>query len=265
MKIVIPTKGRIANQLTLENLPPDLYVRTILVCPSNERFWLSQRHPHIGGVVVQPDDEMGIAFKRKWIVETCEEDKIVMLDDDLRFAVRRDDNRGLFRKATAEDILRAFEELDNRLSPEIPHAGFSVRGSGIGASAKEGGWQTTGKRMIYTLGYYLPIVKKEVEFGRILSHEDMDITLQLLSKGYPNAVNFSFVVDQKFGNPGGCSQERKISDANDDCMLLAHYFPSYVSVDEKTYTNSPSRLETRCSWMKCLEDGIRARKLRESK
>src|SRR5262245_3696326 len=58
---------------------------------------------------------------------------------------------------------------------------------------------------------YLPIVVKECELGRIETREDMDITLQLLRKGYPNAVWQTTVNDQRgYDAPGGCTNERKI-------------------------------------------------------
>jgi len=255
MKIYIPTKGRVQNQLTLENLPPDLYVRTILVCPKSEAFRHRQRHPH-AEVLEQPDEDMGISEKRKWIIDICDEDKLVMLDDDCRFAVRREDDPGLFRKANNEDITLAFAELESMLCEEIPHAGFAVRGAGIGELARQGGWQKTGKRMMYSLGYYLPIVRYWAEWGRIKTHEDIDITLQLLSMGFPNAVNHTFVTDQKFGAPGGCTNERTVESNNEDCLKLQALHPEYVTIEEKTYTSSVPRMETRCAWQKCLKDGI---------
>src|SRR3990167_54603 len=201
MIIIIPTKGRIGKQLTIQNLPKQLYHKVYLVCPEKEKFWHQQNHSQIT-VNTQPDPDMGISAKRKWIIDTTDDEKIVMLDDDLRFAYRRTDNPTLFRKAEEADLLEAFQQLENILSPEIPHAGFAVRGSGIGAAAQVGGWQTTGKRAMYSLAYYLPTVKANAEFGRLSTHEDIDVTLQLLRKGFPNAINFSFVTDQKFGAQG---------------------------------------------------------------
>jgi len=259
MKIIIPTKGRINNQLTIANLPIELQKITTLVCPEKERFWHSQRHAHIS-IVVQPDPNMGIAEKRYWIIKTCQEDKLVMLDDDLRLAIRRIDDPGLFRKAGPEDIIKAFRELEEILSPEIPHAGFAVRGSGIGDAAKRGGWQITGKRAMYSLAYHVPTVLANAEFNRISTHEDIDITLQLLRKGFPNAINFSFVTDQAFGKPGGCSDERTVEKNNLDVLKLVELHPGYVRIVEKDYKVSTPRLEVVCAWQKALKDGLLNRK-----
>lgn len=253
MKIYIPTKGRIKNQLTLENLPPELYVQAVLVCPPSEVNRMRQNHEH-AQILAQPDENMEIYQKRAWLVEQCPEDKMIMLDDDLRFAVRREDDPAKFRKAEPADIFIAFQELENILSEAVPHAGFAVRGMGIGETAQEGGWQEA-KRMIYTLGYYLPIARYWAEWGRMRIREDMDITLQLLSMGFPNWVNHSFVTDQKYGNPGGATSERNVQISNEAAELLAELHPGYVALEEKTYLNSPSRLEVRCQWQKALKDG----------
>jgi len=258
MRIIIPTKGRISNQLTYQNLPEELRKQTTFVCPQSEGFWLEQKYP-AAKVIRQLDPNMRIGDKRKWIMDTTEEEKIVMLDDDLRFAVRRDDNPGLFRKAEPADISRAFFELGEILSPEVAHGGFSVRGSGIGTSAKKGGWQISGKRMQYSLGYHVPTVNANASFGRLNSREDMDVTLQLLTKGYPNAVNFSFVTDQKFGNPGGCTAERVIELADIDALALVGYFPQFVTAVQKEYKDSPNRLEVVCQWQKALDYGYTIR------
>lgn len=258
MQITIPTKGRISTQLTFTNLPPDLQKQVVFVCPDNERFFLSQRYP-TATVIAQPDPGMGISEKRKWIVETCSDEKILMLDDDLRFAVRREDDTGLFRAATHDDIRRGFFELQEILSEDVPHAGFAARGGSIGALARQGGWQISGKRMMYVLGYYLPTVLKLAEFGRVFTHEDMDVCLQLLGKGYPNAVNFTLVVDQKFGNPGGCTAERDIAKSNEDVQKLAAFHPGFVSIVSKVYSASTPRLEVVCQWQKCLDAGMALR------
>lgn len=262
MKIIIPTKGRLKNQLTMQNMPRELYPDIVIVSPSKERFFHQSNWEGVLAIS-QPDDNMGIAAKRKWIIENELDDKIVMLDDDLRFAVRRDDDPKLFRKAEPKDILLAFWELENKINERCPHAGFGVRGSGIGDAAQAGGWQTTGKRMMYSLGYHVPTIKEKIILGRLSTHEDIDVTLQLLLLGYPNAVNFSFVTDQAFGKPGGCTNERTIGQNNLDVMQLAEFFPGYVRVTEKQYKESVPRLECVCQWQKALSDGLLKRKQRE--
>jgi hypothetical protein len=111
--------------------------------------------------------------------------------------------------------------------------------------------------MMYSLGYYLPIVVKECELGRIETREDMDVTLQLLRKGYPNAVWHTTVNDQKFNAPGGCTNERTIEHSNADAYKLAQLHPGYVSTIERLYKVSVPRVEVVCQWQKALQDGLK--------
>lgn len=258
MRIYIPTKGRVNNQATYKNLPDLLKTDVIIVCPIEEVEQLQGNCP-LSTVVSQPDSSMGISAKRKWIIDTTEYDRIVMLDDDLRFAVRRLDDPGKFFSAQPRDIVIAFAELEAMLDEETPHAGFAARGGAIGPLAEKGGWQEA-KRLIYTLGYYVPIVRQHAIFGRLSTHEDIDVTLQLLTKGFPNLVNFGFLTDQKFGNPGGCTEEREIVNSNADCLRLKELFPEFVRLTFKEYAGSPERIEVVCSWIKALDYGLQNRK-----
>jgi hypothetical protein len=111
--------------------------------------------------------------------------------------------------------------------------------------------------MIFSLGYYLPIVVKECELGRIETREDMDVTLQLLRKGYPNAVWHTTVNDQREAYaPGGCSSHRTIESSNADAYELQRLHPGYVRVVERAYKGSVPRKEVNCQWQKALEDGL---------
>jgi hypothetical protein len=147
-----------------------------------------------------------------------------------------------------------FERIEEKLSPEFPHVGFGPRQGNN--TLKDVGWKTP-SRMIYSLGHFLPIVVKECELGRIETREDMDLTLQLLRKGYPNAVWGTTVADQRqYDAPGGATNERTIESSNADAYKLAQLHPGYVDVVEKPYSTSVPRKEVRCRWKKALEDGL---------
>ncbi len=262
MKIYVPTKGRVGRQATLANLPVELFDDLYVVCPEHE-IDAHKRAGEFAKFIAQPDPNMGISEKRKWIVDQCPDDRLVMLDDDLRFAMRRSEAPGQFRKASDEEVIRGFLEMEAMLDEETPHIGFGARGGSIGPLAERGGWQEA-KRQMYVLGYHVPTVRREVIFGRVKTHEDMDVTLQLLTKGYPNLVNFSLVVDQKFGNPGGCTDERSDEVNEADCLLLQAAFPQFVKVKKKEYYTSKDRVEVICYWQKALDHGLQIREQRES-
>jgi hypothetical protein len=255
MEIIIPTRGRIDRQLTLQSLPGELRKQTTLVCPEAEAVPLACRWDV--QIVVQPDPNMTIAAKRAWIMRECLRngyDKIIMLDDDLTFSTRRSEHDTALRSIRGEELIPEFQRIEDKLGPEYPHVGFGQR---QGNNRVKPGWQSPA-RMTYSLGYYLPIVVRECELGRIETREDMDITLQLLRKGYPNAVWNTTVTDQRgYDAPGGCTDERTIESSNADADRLAELHPGYVRVVEKAYKASVPRKEVVCQRQKALQDGLR--------
>ena len=211
-------------------------------------------------VMAQPDDGWTIAQKRKWIIEEFHRlghEKIIMLDDDLRFSTRISEGDWHLKEIRGDELAAEFFRLEEKLGPDCPHVGFGPRQGNN--TLEEVGWKQ-GTKMCYSLGYYLPVVVKECELGRIETREDMDITLQLLRKGYPNAVWMTTVNDQrKYDAPGGATDERTVESSNADARRLAELHPGYVSFTERKYKASLPRVEVICQWKKALEDGLRAK------
>jgi hypothetical protein len=181
-----------------------------------------------------------------------------MLDDDLRFATRINEKDWHLREIKGGELAIEFKRLEEKLGPEVPHVGFGARQGNN--QLEEVGWKTPGK-MCYALGYYLPVVLKECELGRIHLREDMELTLQLLTKGYPNAILTETTVDQRgYDNAGGTSSERTVEISNAEAQKLVDLFPAYVSTVQRKYKASLPRIEVIVQWQKALEDGLRARK-----
>lgn len=263
MEIIIPTRGRIGKQTTISNLPAELRKHVTLVCPQKEVNSHTLNHPQVT-VRAQPDPDALVYKKRRWIMEDAMKrkvEKLVMLDDDLRFCYRRSDDPKKFTTADRDQVIAAFQELEAHLSKDIPHAGFSARGGNISPRGQEGGWQKS-KRMMCVLGYHVPTVMNAIDPFRIETREDMDTCLQLLRKGFPNVVNFTFLFDQRFGAPGGASIERNFARANNDARTLEKYHPGLVRVVQKDDAGRPglseearTRLEVVVSWEKAFKEG----------
>jgi hypothetical protein len=197
---------------------------------------------------------MKLAQKRKWIIEEWSRrgyDKIIMLDDDLSFATRVSEDDWRLRTIQGEELIPEFQRIEDRLGLEYPHVGFGQR---QGNNHETAGWKSPGK-MVCTLGYYLPIVAKECRWDLVELRQDMCATLQLLLKGYANAIWTETVVDQKRDAPGGCSTYRTDEMSAAEARNLADLFPRYVSVGKRKY----GRLEVTVQWQKALRDGQRNR------
>lgn len=250
MKIIIPTYRRVLAQHTYKQLPENWQRETIFVVDEQDKQAMSFQ-PKLRGAnyIVVPPEITTIAQKRVWILNNIECDSMVQFDDDLEFAIRRYRDNGKISqcKPTIDETDYWLKELANMLENCV-HAGFSARQFN---NAKPPGW-VRNSRMMYSLGYRPKTVKQECELGRIETREDMDITLQLLKKGYENMVCSEFCHDQIYNSSGGCSLQRTVDASNADAEKLAELHPGLVRVTEKDYKRSMRRKEVICSWKKAF-------------
>lgn len=245
--VYIPTYQRIDKQVTLERIPKSSGVdngRVVLVATKAEAKKLERTHNV--PVLVQPDTITNIAQKRAWIIEQCRYERMIMLDDDLRFCYRH--NFGSPSLLTVdphhEGANRAWTNFERALE-HFAHAGLGAR---MGSQDKKFRWGIN-TRMMYVLGYQTRIIQK-CRLGSIGTREDMDYTLQLFQMGYRNLINYRLVVDQTFAKNGGMTEERTIERSDKDAVRLAKRYPGLVEVIQKNYKESVPRKEVRVSWRK---------------
>ena len=180
-------------------------------------------------------------------------DKLVMLDDDLRFDVRRMDERGKFYVAADKDVLKLFDKMEKMLDT-YAHVGVLSRegGNREEKSTKEC------TRMMRVLAYHVNTFKDErIKFDRLPLQEDFDVTLQLLRKGYPNLVLCEWVNGQgTSGAKGGCSHFRTLELHNENAVKLARLHDPFVKVVSKqtkgAWGGNP-RLDVMVQWKKAFE------------
>ena len=252
MQIIITTRGRIHEQDTLQRLPPELRQRTTLIPPKREVDSLHRLYPDVK-IAWEPYRNMKLPQKREWIVQTWHDagyTKILMLDDDLNFATRKSKR---LSKSTDEELIAAFQRIEDKLGPKFPHVGLGQRQ--FNNHIAEVGWKIPGK-MQCALGYYLPVVTKEVRWDLVVLRSDYCASLQLLLKGYENAVWTETVVEQArgFDAPGGCSTYRTVAMSDAEAWKLQRLYPEYVSVVDRDYKGLP-RKEVVVQWKKALDYG----------
>ena len=177
MKIFIPTRGRSTTQTTFKFFPKKLQEKTTLVVDHDERD-LYSIYP---SVWVMPDYlESGISPKRKYIIEHSTGTKIAMLDDDIRFYIRKGYDDWHLRYLEPEEVPQMFGLLEEWLD-DYAHCGVSAREGNN--RVKELSVENT--RYMRVLAYNLDMLGG-VELGRTRIMEDFDVALQLLRQGKPS-------------------------------------------------------------------------------
>lgn len=261
MDLIIPTRGRYApgQQATWLALFAAGLNPILLVRPDEEELY-EANYPQ-ATLHVLPVGVEGIAATRDYIIYGMRgDDRVVMLDDDLHFAARREDNMTLFRPCTNEDLRNMEESLKNLLEA-YAHCGIGAR---------EGGNRNTEPVMLNTrtlrvLGYRRDIIKKHgLNFMPMLLKQDFHMTLQLLRLGYDCPLANMWVSNQAKGSnaPGGCSVFRSPALMEQMALKLAELHPGFVRVVQKTTKTAwggESRTDVTVAWKEARKSADRRR------
>jgi TET-associated glycosyltransferase-like protein len=251
--ITIPTYGRADRQLTHQLFP-------------HARLVVQDREKHLyapSKTMVLPPDVTGIAATRDAIIKWCYPDYVIMLDDDLNFAVRREDAPAKFRPAYGVDYKEMIQQIVDCLEL-FPHVSMSPR---QGANRETGQFLYNG-RCMRVHGFNTKILvdnnikgyHPDAPFMR-----DFYITLALLTRGYTNCILNWYVNDHPGSNvvPGGCTEQRSLELLKQSAEVLQSEFPDFVRLEIKQTKGSwegKERYDVRISWKKAAEYGQRNRK-----
>lgn len=258
-RIVIPTRGRVGNQLTYDilkwNESDMLRYAVTLVCSEEE---ISKHRKKGYWAVASPTE--GITNKRQWIMEWAKRigvKRIIMLDDDLnKWAIRKSDKSYHLRDMKPEEIWRTLEEIFRILREEdYPLVGVSQRSGNNRLFPKE---FVACTRQLNVHGIDVRVYHKiGAVFNRLQLMEDFDVTLQFLEAGYKNMVLTDCTVDQMIGKPGGCSTYRTARLQEQCAKGLAQLHPDFVTVVAKAnktgWEGMKERFDVRIQWKKAYE------------
>lgn len=235
MDIIIPTLGRcdMRVQTTLNQLHKAGYRPIVVVQPQESYWWAGAVERNLGELHVLPSHIKGIAATRDYIIHGMQgDDHVLMLDDDLHFAARREDDRTKFRQPEPVDIRSMVNTLDASLE-WYPHVAIGSREGGNRVTD----YEVLNTRMMRVLGYRRSFLKQNhICFTPMQVMEDFHVTLQILRLGKDCAVLNNWVSNQAGGSgaEGGCSAFRtpELQELNADRLAKLH--PGFVKVVKKT-------------------------------
>jgi hypothetical protein len=189
-------------------------------------------------VVVLPPGILTIAPTRQYILDNLvgEDEPFCMVDDDLLFFKRRDDDRTKLRDLQSGELLHAFIEMERILrgceDSRVAHVGFAAR-EGANRNTEEYLYNT---RIMRVLGYSSgPLKEHGIRFDEMEVMEDFHVALSLLERGYDNMVMNEFAHNQAGGSGavGGCSHFRTPELQAANAHKLAELHPGVVKVTKK--------------------------------
>ena len=222
--IYIPTLGRSHNQITFDNMTSSAQQITKLVVQPKEQC-LYKGYP----TVVLPENDCGITATRKWIWEQGKDKRYIVMDDDIVMKTRKPwfDGEKSKRTMTEDDWNHMLTETSKWMDEGVTWGG--CRTGGLPPAGKEYIDNTGTAEVFFFDGKQLPSAD-ELDW-ELSTAEDISLSLQLLSKGYPNRVWDRFVYISDFvGTQGGCvDMGRDLKMINDNHQKLIEKFPEYVS------------------------------------
>ena len=251
MQIFIPTCGRATSsqQTTLAALN-EADLEPVLVVQAKE----AELYAHLPAVVrVLPEHITTIAPTRQYILaQWVVEPTFCMVDDDLVFFKRRNDDRTKLADIYPSELSAAFREMEVMLL-SVSHVGFAAR-EGANRDTDKLRWNT---RIMRVLGYNTKVLRDfRIRFDRLEVMEDFDVALQLLSKGSQNVILNEYANNQAgSGKSGGCSTFRTPELHARNAYKLAELHPGLVSVVDKTTSGAwggGTRKDVRVQWKKAL-------------
>ena len=253
MRIFIPSLGRAAqHNHTLDRLAIAGIEATMLVGPDDYQAYVDRFTRH--RVQKLHAKVSGIGKVRQWVIDN-HDGPVLMLDDDLGFFVRREEDPKLLRIATPKELAKGIKLMAKTLG-KYAHASFAVR---------EGANRCTDPaimnvRCLRALGYNADILRAErVRFDRLPVMEDFDVALQLLRRGHESYTINTLLQDQSASNAaGGCSTYRTMEVQAEGAEGLARLHPGLVTVVTKEAKGGgpwATRKDVRIGWKKALGAG----------
>jgi len=279
MKIIIPTMGRANIQRTAKNLlradVPKLY-KCYMIVPINESVQYNSVYGKDFKIITT--NLYGINNIRQYIIESChtEDNKILMMDDDLHFNYRPSINNVTLPVATNNQILEMIQWIENQLE-NFAHVGISARTQNF--QLTNGMKKTNSFELQVVRPYRIYGFRKDIILGekldfhaglKINTMDDFHMTLNLLELGYPNIISCKWAQEQCSSNAyGGASSYRNLELLKICALNLKEKHSQVVKITEKitrkswggTEDNPVTRIDVIIQWKKALGLRINESKL----
>lgn len=259
MKLFIHTYGRIDRQVTIRQFSSRLRKDTFWVIQKREeKDWRRFGYPKGVTPLVLPESIQTLSPTRQYILEWAVKnkfDKICMMDDDLRFDYRTDVKDWHLIKCPKEEVEKMFGLIKEKLDV-YAHVGVSAR---EGNNHHLEAFSECGRMMRFLAYKPKVVLDAGCRFDRLRTKQDLDMTLQLLRKGFKNLIIYSYSTGQDgSGSEGGCSAYRTFEMMEEDARNLYKLHPDFVDLRRKQTKTAwgkggAERIDVNIAWQKAYD------------
>lgn len=250
MKLYILSRGRADRVLTVGALPLSLVSQVSIVVRPDE--YRAYRDAGWMKITVLDKGVENIGQVRQWVIENAREEFIGLLDDDIAgFNFKPVMSRyGGLRNASAKEIETAFATVATWLKTDkLVHAALAPRFLAALPCQKK---HTENYKLSQCMFFdRKKLLASGARFDRVPIYEDIDLTLQLLQRGYPNRILLQCCFNpNKAGARGGCATYRTPDVKRKTVERLKKFYrPDILSID---YNEKANKITTRTHWKKAF-------------
>ena len=250
MKIYIPTYKRTDNQVTINNIPDKLKSFTYLVIRKEEEKEIKKIY---NLVIILPENIQNIGSTRQYIVDSCKEESLLFLDDDLKF-FKREQNTTKLKPINKEQFEELYNWFNEKINQGYPLAGLSSQQGNHLHKTKE----IHLSRIWAVYAVNVEILKKfNIRFDEIELMEDFNVALRLIRNGFLTIINTEFAHGQKSSNAkGGCSEYRTTERQSKAARILVKTHAPFVKLvkkKSKSWKNMEEREDVLIYWKKAYK------------
>lgn len=238
MQIYILTLGRLNKQITYNSIPESWKENTIFVVQPHEYKDFLDKYGN-SKVICLPIEINNLPLTRKWVFENLGYNKRhLVLDDDLSFLKKYPNPNNISPKWLTETLTETdFDDILTLINSWMDE-GYSYGGLMTTANIPDTNPKRypirTNHRLMTNFFFDGEKIPKDLIWNRVPFGEDIDITLQLLSKGFQNRCSSHYIVNpSKPNSNGGVSLYRSLEKHNNSQELLAKLWPKYVRIIDK--------------------------------
>ena len=249
MKLLIMTRGRIGKQITLQSIPRQWLERTYLVVPMEEH----NKHEH--QTLPVPSYVDNYSKKFQWILDggAGEDNKVVIMDDDLTFSKRVGSK--LLKVHDINELNQMFFEMEYLLDT-TPLVGVHPRQMGHQAPLP---YAINGK-VICVQGVNRELCRPMPRVSDYPILADVFFNCSLLERGQGNKLITTFVQDHASCQaPGGCSIYRTPEMQKEAVQAVADRWPDFAKVvirkPKQAKWMGDERFDLRVQWKKLYQWG----------
>lgn len=265
MRIIIATLGRVHDQKTYHSLPDKYKDKVTFIVQPHE--FEEMKSIYGDKVVCLPKEVNRLPITREWIHNEYQNERYLVCDDDCHAWHYKEPvimegkevwgfKNGVSRMFTLNDFDNMFDEVNKLMDSGIVHVG--MLNSSMKPTSEPNRYPIRSNERIGGIVFYDgPNVPQDLQWTRVLAGEDIDVNLQLLSRGYENRVltKYCFCISETSA-AGGCEVYRNVQNHNESQRTLANLWPGIINIREKVVPSGPWKGQTKLNitvqWKKAL-------------